>query len=196
MIKKHTNCIPPNVKNKINKRRRLIAIDRRNKNSAHFDTIKILTSEIRLHLTTSKREAIQRVAMGTTGGGGDIWKAVKMAKNVNQNSLPPNLTLGGVPVATREIANAFGKFFSTKVNTLLANSKIERGVYNGKNKLIVQNRNFMTKIDIRECIYSIKSKRCEGYDLIPVTTICDARDVLLEPYTVLFDRIYYSGKLP
>ena len=26
--------------------------------------------------------------------------------------------------------------------------------------------------------------------------LCDARDVLLEPYTVLFDRIYYSGKLP
>ena len=78
----------------------------------------------------------------------------------------------------------------------MANSKIECGVYNGKNKLIVQNRNFMTKIDIRECIYSIKSKRCEGYDRIPVTAICDARDVLLEPYTVLFDRIYYSGKLP
>ena len=103
--------------------------------------------------------------------------------------------MGGVPVATREIANAFGKFFSTKVNTLLANSKIEPGVYNGKNKLIVQNRNFMTKTDIRECIYSIKSKRCEGYDRIPVTAICDARDVLLEPHSVLFDKIYYSGKL-
>ena len=95
-----------------------------------------------------------------------------------------------------QIANAFGKFFSTKVRTLLDKTRISPNVYNGKNKLIVQDRNFMTKNDVKECLYSINSKRCEGFDPIPVNIICDARDVLLDPYSVLFEKIYSSGKLP
>ena len=79
---KIVKSIPPAVKNKINKRRRLIAIDRKNKSSVHLDTIRLLSCEIRLHFKNSKREGIQRVAMGT-GNGGDIWKAVKLARNIN-----------------------------------------------------------------------------------------------------------------
>ena len=79
---KCVQSIPPTVKNKINKRKRLIAIDRKNKNSSHLDTIRLLSCEIRVHFKTSKREGIQRVAMGT-GNGGDIWKAVKLARNIN-----------------------------------------------------------------------------------------------------------------
>ena len=106
------------------------------------------------------------------------------------------ITLEWTPVATCEVANAFGKFFSLKIKTLFGKTKLSPNVYNGKNKLIVQDRNFMTKNDIKECMYSMKSKKCEGYDHIQVNTICDARDLHLDPYTVLFEKIYSSGNLP
>ena len=83
-----------------------------------------------------------------------------------------------------------------KVNNKACRLQLLADFYNGKNKLIVQDRNFMTKNDVKECLYSINSKRCEGFDPIPVNIICDARDVLLDPYSVLFEKIYSSGKMP
>ena len=71
----------------------MIALDRK-LNRFHLDTIRLLSREIRMHFETSKRSGIQRVAMGTVNGG-NIRKAVRIARNINPNTLPQNLTLGG-----------------------------------------------------------------------------------------------------
>ena len=42
-------------------------------------------------------------------------------------------------------------------------------VYNGKCKLIVQDRNFMTEADVIACISELKHKKCEGFDQIRQT---------------------------
>ena len=42
------------------------------------------------------------------------------------------------------------------------------GVYNGKCKLLVQNRNFMMKNDVEQCMADLNSKKSEGFDRIPV----------------------------
>ena len=194
-VNKSVNKVPPTIKNKLNKRRRLIMLDRKRDNNVHLDTIKLLSCEIETYFETSKKSRVQCVVMGK-GNSGNIWKAVRVAKNLNADSLSQNFTLGEEPIATCETANAFGRFFSLKVSTLLAKTRLSPNVYNGKNKLIVLDRNFMSKNDVKECMYSIKSKRCEGYDRIPVNVICDARDLLLDPYAVLFSKIYSTGLLP
>ena len=52
-------------------------------------------------------------------------------------------------------------------------------VYNGKCRLIVQNRNFMLKKDVLACMNVLNNKKCEGFDRIPVCILADAKPVLL-----------------
>ena len=70
------------------------------------------------------------------------------------------------------------------------------GVYNGKCKIIVQNRNFMTVTDVNACLNELNNKKCEGFDRIPVCVLYDARVRLLPPLTILFSEIYRSCKIP
>jgi hypothetical protein len=50
----------------------------------------------------------------------------------------------------------------------------------------------MTSTDIEECLKSIKTKNCEGYDRI----ISDGTEYLIKPFTELFNRIYNQRKIP
>ena len=72
--------------------------------------------------------------------------APKIAKNLNTESLPKNLTLGGVPIAADNIAGSFAAHFNEKVISNVQKTRVSPNVYNGKCKILVQNRNFM-KID-------------------------------------------------
>ena len=71
-----------------------------------------------------------------------------LAKNVNVESIPSNLTLGGMPITTHDIPNAFAAFFNEKITAHVNHVTVSRNVYKGKNKIIVQNRNFMLMSDI------------------------------------------------
>ena len=75
-------------------------------------------------------------------------------------------------------------------------TKVATNVYNGKNKIIVQNRNFIQINNVKECMLTLKSKRCEGFDRIPVCVLADASDILLDPLTQLFEKIYTARLLP
>ena len=71
--------------------------------------------------------------------------------------------------------------FYEKIKSNVAKAAIVlNGVYSGKNKLIVQNRNFMTRRDVEICMADLNTKKCEGYDRIPVCSIWDARVTLLD----------------
>jgi hypothetical protein len=65
---------------------------------------------------------------------------------------------------------------------------INNSVYNGKHKLIVDDRFFMTDNDIIVYINSLKPKNCEGFDRIPVRILYDARKSLLPTLTILFQK--------
>ena len=72
----------------------ILNLDRLRANSAHYQEIKKLSLEIKGYFNLSKREHVKRVAMGN-GGVGDLWRAVKIAKNINLDVIPPGLTLWG-----------------------------------------------------------------------------------------------------
>ena len=70
-----------------------------------------------------------------------------------------NLTLVGVPVGPAKVANTFAKHFSDKIRLNVGKTMVNaNGVYNGKCKLIVKNRNFMTMNDVRECMADLNNK--------------------------------------
>ena len=54
----------------------------------------------------------------------------------------------------------------------------------------------MTTSDVKECLNDLKTKKCEGFDRIPVCTLYDARVPLLAPLSSLFNKIYSSCSLP
>ena len=84
-------------------------------NCDHHSEIKKLSLEIKNHFHSIKKARVACVAMGKcNGNGGNLWKAVKIARNVVCDSIPTNLTLGGLPIATHDVPNAFASFFSEK----------------------------------------------------------------------------------
>ena len=54
----------------------------------------------------------------------------------------------------------------------------------------------MTINDVSECLANLGSKKCEGFDRIPVCCLYDARVPLLEPFSSLFAKIYNLCKIP
>ena len=69
----------------------------------------------------------------------------------------------------------------------MGKTKVDKNVYNGKNKLIVGCRDFTTKSDGKECLSMLKPKRCEGYDRIPVCAIYK-----IEPFFYIFEFEFES----
>ena len=66
--------------------------------------------------------------LAATGGNVNLWKAVKIAKNLNLDRVPLNLTLGGIPVAPGQAAESFGGHFSDKVKENVDNNLRRYGV--------------------------------------------------------------------
>ena len=80
------------------------------------------------------------------------------------------------------IAGAFAGHFNEKIRLNVSRTKVDVcGVYNGKCKLIIQKRNFMTENDVKRCLDELKNKKFERFDRIPVCIILDARVKLLPP---------------
>ena len=67
--------------------------------------------------------------------------------------------MGGLPIAVGRSADSFAEHFHEKVKLNVAKTKVVvNNVYNGKCKLIVQNRNFMTEKDVTECLNDLPIK--------------------------------------
>ena len=86
-----------------------------------------------------------------------------------ERSKSSSLTLRGLPIPEDCVAESFGNYFSEKVRINISKANVDQtNVYNGKCKLIVQDRNFMTKNDVKLCMLDLINKKSEGFDRIPV----------------------------
>ena len=81
---KRKNCIPTLVKNKLNKRKRLLRQSKQNNDNVNFTEIRTLNKEIKDYFEGVKVSSIRRVGLGT---GADLWKAVRIAKNIVTSDL-------------------------------------------------------------------------------------------------------------
>jgi hypothetical protein len=57
------------------------------------------------------------------GTNGNIWKAVKIAKNLNVDSLPKNLTLGGKPVQKMKLQIPLHGTLTIRLSVMLKGPK-------------------------------------------------------------------------
>ena len=156
------------IKKKIILRKRLLRRDRVLTSEINRGCIKVLNKEIAAYFNGIRVSKVRRTA---NGGGVNLWKAVKIAKNLNSACLPISMTLNNVTIAPGTFAENFARHFSEKINSNSNKSKLDANVYNGKCKLIVACRNFMTRGDVENCLNDLGSKKCEGYDRIPVCTL-------------------------
>ena len=57
---------------------------------------------------------MSRFKQAAVGRGANLWKAVKLAKNLNLETIPDKLTLNNVPVTPSTTAEYFARYFSEK----------------------------------------------------------------------------------
>ena len=101
-----------------------------------------------------------------------------------------------IKLCSENHANAFANFFNNKVNSIVNQTQIDPGVYNGHRKVTVKNTHSMTINDTLECLKTIKNKNCEGFDRIPQRILADGAEILAAPLGGLFERIYIQRKIP
>ena len=61
---------------------------------------------------------------------------------------------------------------------------------------MVEDSDFMSPLEIVECVKQLKLKNCEGYDQIPQRILIDGIDVLIKPLSHLFSLIYKDKLIP
>ena len=186
--------MPEIIKSKINKRKRMLQRYKNFKLQSTKIVIKSLDKEIRAHFHTCKIKNVRRSI--TPGNTESLWKAVKLARDVNVCGLPNKMFSGGELVMEPELSEKFGKFFDTKIKEVLSTVSIDEEVYNGRQLLIAENKMFMDEASIKECIMSLKPKNSEGFDRIPQRILLDGMDCLLPPLVKLFELIYEFKKIP
>ena len=112
------------------------------KNGRHLPEIRELNKLIRNHFVEKRKLNVRCAANGTKG---NIWRAVGIAKDLNPDTIPANMTLGGVKVDPFNVAGAFAKHFADKIKSNISTARVNaNGVYNGKCKMLVQNELYTT----------------------------------------------------
>ena len=106
IIKKN---VPRSVKNKINKRNRLLRNFKKNPSLDLKRKICDLNCEIRSHFFYKKKFAVRKGIL--PGDSKSLWKAVKIAKNTGHTIIPNNMMLNNVKVSGQDIAEHFARFF-------------------------------------------------------------------------------------
>ena len=186
--------VPREIKSKINLRKTLLKKYKSTGLVATLERVRFLNKEILTHFRVAKRNLVRSPMVGNGVPG--LWKAVRLSKDLSPDSIPLDLKLGGNPIPLGNRAECFAKHFIDKVKVNVNKTKVDKKVYNGKNKLIVGCRDFMKKSDVKECLTMLKSKRCEGYDRIPVCALVDSKEILLDPLFSLFSKIYKTKQIP
>ena len=107
----------------------------------HLPQIKSLSNEIKEYFRSKNVSKVKNITLGSKN---NIWKAVKVAEDISTVGIPPNLTVGGVPVLRGAFANSFATHFHNKVELNTRKTKVIPTVYNGKCQLLVANNKFLS----------------------------------------------------
>ena len=186
--------IPASIKNKINKRDRLLKKTIPNSTPEKKSLLKTLNKEIKSYFHYTKSKNVRRGIL--PGNSKSLWDAVNIANDKNVTRLPDKLFLSGVEVPDSKIASAFGDYFVNKVNLITSSTLINPNVHNGHQKIFIPCEHGISINDVAECIKSLKIKNSEGFDRIPQRILSDGIELLLKPLTDLFALIFKKQIIP
>ena len=184
----------PRIKNLMNVRKRLVKKLRTDKSADLRIRVQELNKEIKRFFNTKKTVNVRRVIK--PGNCQSLWKAVKIAKDVNLDSLPKSMSENNIEIPNEILPDRFAKFFNNKIVQLLADVTVHDEVYNGSRRVVCSDSNFMDLESVIICMKSMKSKNSEGYDRIPQRILVDGVDVLAVPMQKLMSLIYSEVKIP
>ena len=136
--------VPKIIKNKINKRNRLLKLFRKNPNLDLKCRISNLNCEIRAHFFQKTKYKVRKGIL--PGNSKSLWRAVNIAKNNGQNVIPDNMCCENIAVVN--ISESFAEFFEKKVNNIVNQTLVNPNVYNGNKRIHASNEMFMTKSNI------------------------------------------------
>ena len=123
------------------------------------DQIKHLNTDIRMHVRQFKNNENKK---NNPRRSKSLWKAVKIAKNVNIPKLRVEMTLTGTPIDQTDLPDAFASFFKEKVQLFVNQQKIDDSVHNGNLKMRTTNLHFMSSFNnIIEAIKTLKQNIVE-----------------------------------
>ena len=80
-----------------------------------------MNKEIREYFCSRK---VSKVKKATVGPKTNIWKAVKLAKDLCLPDIPTYLTVGGIPVTAGTFAVSFATYFHNTVTCNMAKVKV------------------------------------------------------------------------
>jgi hypothetical protein len=106
-----------------------------------------------------------------------LWRAVKIARDVNTTTLPSQLYLNNETINAKELPDKFASFFDRRVRDLTSETDLDENVYNGRKLVKATNRMFMDA----ECMLTLKPKNSKGFDRIPKRVLRDCMEYLLPP---------------
>ena len=73
-----------------------------------------------------------------------LWKAVKVAKDLNVNELPTTMRENRNEIDENELPDRVASFFHNKVKNLSESATIRNDVYNGQKKVSPDNKMFIS----------------------------------------------------
>ena len=187
-------CPKTLLKPLINKKRRLLKQYRTSKNLTLLQNIKEISRSILERGKQLKRNSIRRSLV--PGNSKSLWNAVNLAKDINPNVIPENMSDNGISIDPSGLSDAFAEFFDKKVKSIVETCRVNDNVYNGTRKVDGLESNFMTTRHVHDALNSIKIKNCEGYDRIPQRILIEGSEILLPPIAKLFELIYEQKSIP
>ena len=90
------------------------------------------------------------------GNSKSLWTAVNISKDIGSSEIPNNMYCNDKQIPESEVANCVATYFEKKVDKFVKNAKIDPGVYNGTPKLVAADINFLSRMDILECVKQLK----------------------------------------
>ena len=81
-----------------------------------------LNKEIRDHYKSTKRKRVRKEII--PGNWRSLWRAVNIAKDLNQEDLPMQMNEDGIPITDNDLPDRFADYFEEKVMNLASNVAI------------------------------------------------------------------------
>ena len=110
----------------------------------------------------------------------------KDIKSHFNNAKASSYVRGGIPINKAALLDQIARFFNSKIVELSNQLPVNDAVYNGTKKLEQDNKMFMDKNSIMECILALQTKNSEGFDRIPQRILVDGSDILIVAFEGLF----------
>ena len=69
------------------------------------------------------------------GNTKSLWNVLNLAKDINPNTIPQNMTENNIDIVPYDLSDAFAQFFDKKVKSIVETCRVENNVYNSLKKM-------------------------------------------------------------